>query len=119
MSELIEAAKAVIAEWDERLVVGDRNLRAAVERAEKQEAVGFYEWLKTWHKTNRYEGRPLAPSEKTIWTAAQQAERERIRARVQMAAEQVWKAGDLYIGPQHANMEKFVDALLEDGDEHE
>ena len=41
-------------------------------------------------------------------------DRERIRARVQMAAEQVWKAGNLYIGPQHANMEKFVDALLED-----
>ena len=34
MSELIEAAKAVIAEWDDQQVVGDRKLRAAVERAE-------------------------------------------------------------------------------------
>ena len=34
MDELIAAAKDVIAEWDDRQVVGDRKLRAAVERAE-------------------------------------------------------------------------------------
>lgn len=42
---------------------------------------------------------------------------DRIRARVKLAAEKTWKAGDWYIGPQHNNIEKFVDALLEDGDE--
>lgn len=45
----------------------------------------------------------------------QQAERERIRARAKLAAEKTWKDGDWYIGPQHNMIEKFVDALLEDG----
>ena len=44
-------------------------------------------------------------------------ERERIRARAKLAAEKTWRAGDWYIGPQHANLAKFIDALLEDGDE--
>jgi hypothetical protein len=51
MSDLLEAAKAVIDSWDspKREVfqsLGERfvKLRAAVERAEKQEAVGFREW---------------------------------------------------------------------------
>lgn len=54
---------------------------------------------------------------KDCWTAAQQAERERIRARARIAAEKTWKAGGCYVGPQHYIIEKFVDALLEDGDE--
>ena len=49
--------------------------------------------------------------------AGVQLERERIRDRAKIAAEKTWKAGDLYIGPQHNMIEKFVNALLEDGDE--
>ena len=51
------------------------------------------------------------------WQEGVQAERERIRARAKIAAEKTWRAGDWYIGPQHANMERFVAELLEDGDE--
>ena len=65
-----------------------------------------------------FEGRMFAIRDaKTGWNAGIQAERERIRSRAKLAADKVWKAGDWFIGPQHANMEKFVDALLEDGDE--
>ena len=73
MQELIEAAKAVIAEWDEQLVVGDRNLRAAVERAEKQEALGFDDWWDT-------AGTGTFDDAKYIWGCAQQAERERVQS---------------------------------------
>ena len=47
----------------------------------------------------------------------QQAERERIRARVKLAMEKTWKAGDWYVGPRIEIMEKFVETLMEDGDE--
>lgn len=53
-----------------------------------------------------------------IWEAAQKTERERIRARAQIAAEKTWKSGDWYIGPQHNMIEKFVRELLRgDGDD--
>lgn len=80
MNDLITAAKAVIESWDncsDRFSLGIEvdNLRAAVERAEKRDAVGFDEWWETntvgFWKDARY-----------IWTAAQQAERERLRQRV-------------------------------------
>ena len=73
MQELIDAAKAVIAEWNKYQVVGDRNLRAAVERAEKP-AAGFEEW---WSFQGFY---PCSKKyAKELWIAGQQAERERIR----------------------------------------
>ena len=70
MNELISAAKAVIAEWDDQQVVGDRNLRAAVERAENAPA-DYNEW------TANNAGKVLSAYE--VWTAAQQAMRERIK----------------------------------------
>lgn len=73
MSALIEAAKAVIAEWDNQQVVGDRKLRAAVERAEKQE-VDFVKW---WERT--YGGKTCRAFAEDSWKTAQQAERERIK----------------------------------------
>lgn len=52
-----------------------------------------------------------------VYADAVRIERERIRARAKAAAEKTWRAGDWYIGPQHANLAKFIDALLEDGDD--
>ena len=75
MSELLAAAKAVIEAAD----TGDRwcaiaNLSAAVERAEKQEAVGFDEWFPTsgWNPE-------CVEYILEVWQAAQHAERERIK----------------------------------------
>ena len=76
MNELIRAAKAVIAEWDDRQVVGDRKLRAAVERAEKQEAVGFEEW---WNEHVAFDEPHRKANDRKTWIAATQAERERIK----------------------------------------
>lgn len=74
MNELIEAAKAVIERWDAHHVVIDgtlvADLRAAVERAENPPA-DYNEW------TARHSGQTVSPYE--LWTAAQQAERERCR----------------------------------------
>ena len=64
--ELIEKIDTAIYSTDE--VVG--KLRAAVELAEKQEAVGFDEWFE---KQLKY------PTFEQTWNAAQQAERERIK----------------------------------------
>ena len=81
MSELLQAAKAVIDDLDNPRVCNVRYkahqaLRAAVDRAEKQEAVGFDRW---WgeHGFAFLETPSLHARE--IWTAAQQAERERIK----------------------------------------
>ena len=75
MNELLDAAKAVI----EAANTGDRwcaiaNLKTAVERAENPQT-DFDKW---WEQTE------IWPSEYTAaasaWTAAQQAERERIKS---------------------------------------
>lgn len=59
-------------------------------------------------------------AEKT-WQAAQAAERERIRSRVEIAEHKVWLVGSaehtVYIGPQKQLMEKFVNELLGEGDD--
>ena len=60
----------------------------------------------------------IEPLKAASYAKGIQAERERIRARAQIAAEKTWKAGDWYIGPQHNMIERFVDALLEESDEH-
>lgn len=79
MNELLDAAKSVIDDWDS----GDRwcaiaHLRAAVDRAEKQEAVGFDWW---WQRQGpKYCWDSYAETARAAWTAAQQAERERIKA---------------------------------------
>lgn len=84
MNELLQAAKAVIDEWDVAGQLGqvDVNyLRAAVERAEKQEAkpwtkpipTDFKEWWETY-ALNKYGMGPAYHA----WSAGQQAERERI-----------------------------------------
>lgn len=77
MNELLQAAKAVIAQWDRNgypveLVMWEpiKQLRAAVERAENPPA-GYGEW------TSKNAGKVLSAHE--VWTAAQQAERERCR----------------------------------------
>lgn len=75
MNELLQAAKAVI----DATSTGDRwcaiaNLKSAVERAEKQETVGFAEW---WGRNKKYCETPFLVY--NCWTAAQQAERERCR----------------------------------------
>lgn len=112
MNELIKAAKAVIEKWDlikpEQVPAYIKELHAAVERAENPPA-DYNAW------TAKNAGEVLSAHE--VWTAAQQAERERIRARAKIAAEKVWRAGDWFIGPQDHILEKFVDALLEDDDE--
>lgn len=76
MNDLLQAAKAVIAEWDyygnvywEKI----KTLRDAVERAEEQEAVGFEDW---WRTADHIDGEITADR---VWIAAQQAERERIK----------------------------------------
>lgn len=77
MSELLASAKAVIEDLDNPRVfnvrdVTEQQLRAAVEQAEKQEAMGFDEWWKD-HGNGGYHDSLEA------WAAAQQAERERIK----------------------------------------
>lgn len=82
MSELIEAAKAVINyEHDTNYCFVDRvsELRAAVEEFERQEAVGFNEWLSTQKYTYQADDWLEINFGKSAWTAAQQAERARIR----------------------------------------
>lgn len=75
MNELLQAAKAVIdADFVSQQRVAIENLRAAVERAEKQEAMGFGEW---WY-SNDYGNYGIHHAQ-LAWIAAQQAERERCR----------------------------------------
>ena len=50
----------------------------------------------------------------SVWNAAQQAERERIRARVMQAAVKSWHGYDLTIGVPYVRLKAFTDALLED-----
>ena len=116
MNELLQAAKAVIDRWDDPIVREDywvfndviARLRAAVERAENP-PTDYNEW------TSKNSGRVLSAHE--VWTDAQQAERERIRARAKLAAEKTFKAGGYYVGPQHYLIEQFVEALLGNDDE--
>lgn len=77
MNKLIEAAKAVIDEWDSNalfLTPSITKLRAAIERAEKPPA-GFEEWA----DNNNLSEYGKACSRKA-WQDAQYAERKRIRA---------------------------------------
>ena len=120
MSELLQAAQAVIDEWNSGMPhdgvseEAEDALRAAVDRVEKQDAVGFREW---WDEHVGYGEPHRLANDRKVWTAAQQAERERIRARAKLAAEKTWKAGDWYVGPQHNNIEAFVKELLREGDD--
>lgn len=75
--ELMRAALTAIEVWSHRdpetlPIVAE--LRAAVERAEKQEAVGFEEW---WGQQNEWHC--YKDVARKAWTAAQQAERMRIK----------------------------------------
>ena len=111
MNHLLIAAKAVIDAAD----TGDRwcaiaNLSAAVKRAEKPPA-GLMSG-QTINNLSEY-GKACA---RKAWADSQQAERERIRSRVKLAAEKTFNAGGYYVGPQHYLIEQFVDALLEDAD---
>lgn len=110
MNDLITAAKTVIdwLEGDYPSELHRDRLIAAVERAENPPA-DYSEW------TAKNSGKVLSAHE--VWTAAQQADRNRIRSRAKLASEKTWKAGDWYVGPQHNMIEKFVDSLLEDGDD--
>ena len=83
MRELINAAKAVIERWDmptwkdvPATAEYIARLRAAVERAENQESVGFEEW---WESTGKKYWPYDYLATESAWTAAQQAERERCR----------------------------------------
>ena len=51
---------------------------------------------------------------KHAWNAAQQAELERIRARVMQAAVKSWHGYDLTIGVPYVRLKAFTDALLEE-----
>ena len=110
MSSLLNAAKAVIEKWDlikpDQVPAYIKELHAAVERAEKQEAMSELAIAAKLSTALYKEG----------YEDGQQAERERIRSRVQIAAEKTWKAGDWYVGPQHNMIEKFVEELLRDDD---
>ena len=83
MNELLTAAKAVIADWDDRQVVGDRNLRAAVERAEEPVA-DFDKWVFEQDVDNCGKIGLM----ELAWQAAKQAERERIRDIIKAVAVQ-------------------------------
>jgi hypothetical protein len=78
MSDLLEAAKAVIEELDEKStrvlsVDNEDRLRAAVERAEEP-PTGFDEW---WSRQGFY---PCSKKyAKELWEAAQATERERAK----------------------------------------
>lgn len=80
MSELIEAAKAVIEKWDlikpDQVPAYIKELHAAVERAEKQEPIGF----KRWCQLNAVFAPNYVQWFESAWTAAQQAEQERIKS---------------------------------------
>lgn len=80
MNDLLTAAKAVIEMWDNSPPVEHCQrraaLRAAVERAENQEAVGFDWWLSA--HTKELMTWDVASFARLVWTAAQQAERERV-----------------------------------------
>lgn len=71
----------------------------------------FKEWFKEQEENGFYHD---YYGSEAGFDAGVQLERDRIRARAKLAAEKTWRAGDWYIGPQHANLEKFVDALLEE-----
>ena len=81
MSELLDAAKAVIEKWDlikpEQVPSYIKELHAAVERSEEQESVGFEEWFEPNYKmlAELWTG----DCAKTGWNAGVQAERERIK----------------------------------------
>ena len=105
MSELFLAAKAAIDILDPddlgilaMEVIAD--LRIAVERAEIEVK-----------KTDAYEHGYIAGQKAML-----RHERERIRARVRLAAISSWSASEVYIGPQFIQLQKFVDRLLEDGE---
>lgn len=93
MNELIAAAKAVINHWDFhatwKLEPKLSTLRAAVERAEKQESSRFKDW---WKEHSIEWGWTLTEIDaERFWTAAQQAERERIKNIVRKAIpEKMW-----------------------------
>lgn len=117
MNELLQAAKAVIKRFSDWDCVHIDNLRIAVERAENPPAenppADFREW---------YEGSGFDDSEwpaYAAWTAAQQAERERLRARAKMAAKKIWKAKDWYFFPGCSSIEQFVEELMEEDDVRE
>lgn len=83
MNELIEAAQAVIDATD----TGDRwcaiaHLRAAVERAEKQEAVGFNEWFENLYHSEAHRG-----CTRLAWLAAQQALRDQIKEMLRQSSD--------------------------------
>lgn len=106
MSELIDAAKAVIDLYDYTGPLDEceaiNRLIAAVERAEKPPA-GFRDW---WESDERgWYGIEIGAA---AWAAAQQAERERIRARVMMLGKD-WILD--------TTVQQYANALLEDGDE--
>lgn len=79
MTELIQAAKAVIADWNRYQnahFASVNTLRAAVERAEIQNA-GFDAWfLKNYQGVFDW---AIYESIKSKWTSVQQTERERIK----------------------------------------
>lgn len=78
MNELLQAAKAVIDADDiPTRCNAISKLRAAVDRAEKQDAVGFDEWWDA-NADLKYKFVPIGQA-KQLWTAAQQAERERLK----------------------------------------
>lgn len=73
MNELIQAAKAVIADWDRYQnahFASVNTLRAAVEKTENP-PIDYNEW------TRKNAGKVLSAHE--VWTAAQQADRARIK----------------------------------------
>lgn len=72
MKELLEAAKAVIDNWDKHWPLDKllNDLKSAVERADNPPA-DYNEW------TSKNSGKVLSAHE--VWTAAQQADRERIK----------------------------------------
>jgi hypothetical protein len=81
MSDLLEAAKAVCDQYDYTGTVEEceavNRLIAAVERAEKQEAVGYDDWLNAHDVC--YPLDRIDEFAEAAWIAAQQAERERCR----------------------------------------
>ena len=113
MSELLQAAKAAISAMDTLHVQVPwvrpvfEQLRAAVERVEKQEVAGFEDWWghqDTWHCYKN--------AARKSWTAAQQAERERIKAIINgVDVHSNWDSGVL------STLRRMQDMILEKIDE--
>ena len=92
MNDLLAAAKAVIERWENHLMVLDgtliKNLRAAVERAETVPTEFEEYWITQGFVAEERQ------TVLTIWSDAQQAERERLKDSIKSICAQDYEGGE-------------------------